>query len=176
MKKITHTIIAIIFSAFTAHAGILKSLVYDFDGADIGQTDLPEGDYRINDLSYHAAANPLGNFEMLGDRVLELDLNWSKGNGTFGRGVSRFIEFDPVADVFNFYFYNPQINSADAVFDVVITEDDDQSNTYSINNDDVWIKTITVTRGTAWQLISIPLSDFTDSNPGGNGIFDAAFT
>ncbi len=156
----------------------LKSIIYDFDGLDIGQTDLPEGDYKINDLTYKVAANPLGKSDILGDRVLELDLNWNvgNGNGTFGRGISRFIEFDPSTDVFNFYFYNPLSNNGDATLEVSIAEDDDQNNSYSIDSDDVWKKNISISRNPGWQLISIPLDSFTDSNPGGNGIFDAAFT
>ncbi|MGQ0827978.1 MAG: glycosyl hydrolase [Bacteroidota bacterium] len=155
---------------------ILKSVIYDFDGLTIGQTDLPEGDYGTNDLSYKIAANPLGSNDMLGDRVLQLNLNWNSGTGSFGRGISRFIEFDVNNDVFNFYFYNPTANSADALVDVIITEDDDQNNTYSYNTDDAWKKSLSIQGNTGWQLISIPLKNFTDSNPGGNGIFDATFT
>src|SRR5437868_15174955 len=73
----------------TSHSQTLKSLVYDFDGLDIGSTDLPEGDYRLNDLVYQIAANPLQASDMLGDRVLKLNLTWNTQNGTFGRGISR---------------------------------------------------------------------------------------
>jgi len=168
--------LAILLPTFTIQGQILKSIIYDFDGLTIGQTDLPEGDYGANDLSYKVAANPLGNNDMLGDRVLQLNLNWNTGSGSFGRGISRFIEFDVNQDVFNFYFYNPTSNSNDASLDVLITEDDDQSNTYSYNNDDEWKKSLSIPRSSDWQLIAIPLKDFTDANPGGNGIFDATFT
>src|SRR5438477_12386744 len=110
IKKLLLLFSVILFS-FMVKGGVLKSIVYDFDGLDIGQTDLPEGDYRVNDLSYKTVANPTGSGEMLGDRVLEMDLNWSTGYGAFGRGISRFIEFNPSTDVFNFYFYNPTSNS-----------------------------------------------------------------
>ncbi|MGZ3861571.1 MAG: glycosyl hydrolase [Bacteroidia bacterium] len=157
-------------------AQILKSVVYDFDGLDINQTDLPEGDYSLNDLNYAAVANPLPANDMIGDRVLKLNLNWNTGNGTFGKGISRFIEFDPNLDVFNFYFYNPAYNNQDAVVDVIITDDDNQDNVYQITSDDNWQKSLILPASGGWQLISIPLKDFTDTNPGGDGVFNIAFT
>ncbi len=155
---------------------LLKSIVYDFDGLDINQTDLPEGDYSALDLSYKVAANPLPANDMIGDRVLKLNLVWNNGYGTFGRGISRFIEFNPNTDMFNFYFYNPVSNNQSATFDVVITDDDNQNNTYESDSDDTWKKSFTVAGSSGWQLFSVPLSSFTDSNTGGNGIFDIAFT
>lgn len=176
-KFLTGCLLSIILTQpSTFYSQVLKSIVYDFDGLDIGQTDLPEGDYKINDLAYEVAANPLGNSDMLGDRVLQLNLNWNLGNGAFGRGISRFIEFDPAADMVSFYFYNPLANPTDASIEVKMSEDDDASNNFSINGDDVWVKSLTIPRGAGWQLISIPLNSLTDSNPGGNGVFDATFT
>lgn len=169
------SIISIIISSLYTHAQVLKSVLYDFDGLDIGQTDLPEGDYNRGDLSYHVAANPLGNSDMLGDRVLQLNLNWSAGNGSFGRGTSRFVEFDAAQDVFNFYFYNPPSNAAGASVEIVFGDDDDNSSDYSVNSDDRWVKDLVIPSNPGWQLISIPLADFTDSNSGGNGIFDMGF-
>jgi beta-mannanase len=154
----------------------LKSVVYDFDGLLVDQVDLPEGDYRKNDLVTKVALNPLAASDMLGDRVLKLNLNWSSGIGVFGRGISRYYEMDPANDRFNFYFYNPVTNNVDANVDVIITEDDNQDNSYSINNDDTWIKNVSISRSGGWQLISLPLNSFSDSNGGGNGIFDATFT
>jgi hypothetical protein len=169
-------ILGIMFAAFFTKAQILKSIIYDFDGLSIGETDLPEGDYQSNDLSYKVAENPLGNNDMLGDRVLQLNLDYNTGSGTFGRGIFRFIEFDVNKDAFNFYFYNPSSNISDALLDIIITEDDNQNNSYSYADDDAWKKSLSIPAGAGWQLISIPLKDFTDSNPGGNGLFDAAFT
>lgn len=161
---------------FICHAQILKSVVYDFDGFTTSATDLPEGDYRSGDLTYHVATNPLGSNDMLGDRVLKLDLNWNTGTGTFGRGVSKFIEFDPAADKLNFYFYNPAPNGESAIFQVAFGDDDDNSNSFLAPNDDVWVKEVTVLPGNEWQLISIPLNLFVDANGGGNGVLDMRFT
>lgn len=154
----------------------LKSLVYDFDGADIGQTDLPEGDYGFNDLTYQTVASPLPFNDMISDRVLKINLNWNTNYGVFGRGISRFIEFNQQQDVLNFFFYNPNTNNQDATLTVALADDDNQTNAFENAYDDQWVKNVVVPMGQGWQLISIPLKDFTDGNVGGNGIFDMAFT
>jgi beta-mannanase len=154
----------------------LKSLVYDFDGLDIGETNIPDGDYSYGDLTHQVSANPLPSNDMLGDRVIQLNVNWSSGYGSFGRGISRYIEFDPAKDVFNFYLYNPSANGQNAVFSVNMGDDDNQTTSFEYGSDDVWSKNISIPGSQSWQLISIPLSDFADSNPGGNGIFDMAFS
>lgn len=162
--------------SFMLKSQILKSIVYDFDGFDVGQTNLPEGDYKYGDLSYQISTNPATVSDMLGDRVLKLNLDWNTGYGAFGRGISRYIEFNTNQDIFNFFIYNPASNNQNAVIEVKIADDDNTNNAYENANDDVWKKNVVVPGGAGWQLISIPLKDFTDANTGGNGIFDMAFT
>jgi beta-mannanase len=162
--------------AIPANAQFLKSVVYDFDGLDINQTNLPEGDYGLNDLTYAVASNPLPQCDMLGDRVLQLNLNWNSGFGSFGRGISRYIEFDPNQDMLNFYFYNPSSNNQPALLDIMLMDDDDQDNIYTYNSDDVWQASVNIPSSAGWQLISIPLKSFTDNNLGGNSVFDMTFS
>ncbi|HEX8515981.1 MAG TPA: metallophosphoesterase [Bacteroidia bacterium] len=178
MKNITIKLTLLIHFVLLAAGAFaqLKSIVYDFDGLNINQTDLPEGDYAVNDLSYRIAANPLAANDMIGDRVLKINLGWNKGNGAFGRGISRYVEFDHNLDRLNFFFYNPVSNNQDAVFDVVIADDDNFSNSYQLAYDDTWKRSLVLPGSSGWQFISIPLKDFTDMNTGGNGIFDIAFT
>jgi len=175
MKRLVYVFLFFWLFTFTVN-GQLKSLVYDFDGLDIGQTNLPEGDYNVNDLSYQVDANPLAANDMNGDRVLKLNLNWNTNYGTFGRGISRYIEFNPQQDVFNFYFYNPLSNGQNAALMVVLADDDNQDNAFENDSDDIWQKSIVLPPTEGWQLISIPLSEFTDGNVGGNGVFDMTFT
>lgn len=154
----------------------LKSIIYDFDGLDIGQTNLPDGDYKNFDLTYKIVSNPIAASDVLGDRVLELNLNWISGKGEFGKGITKFIELDASADYFNFFCYNPLSNQANAMVDVTITEDDNANSIYDASFDDKWVSTISIPRSSVWQLLTIPLSSFTDSNTGGNGTFDAGYT
>jgi hypothetical protein len=170
------TLLLFVLSFNPVNAQVLKSIVYDFDGLDIGETSLPEGEFGSGDLSYQVAANPLAPSDMLGDRVLKLDLNWAAGTGNFGRGISRYVEFSPTQDRLNFYFYNPSSNNQNAIIDVKIADDDNQSEAFEGGSDDVWIKSITVPGSAGWQLYSFALSDFTDGNTQGNGVFDIAFT
>jgi beta-mannanase len=165
-----------LLSAVCCNGQRLKSVIYDFDGFDNGQTDLPEGDYSYGDVAYEAVSNPLGSSDMLGDRVLRLELTWAGGYGAFGRGVSRYIELDPQNDKINFFFYNPLLNSQYAMLDVVIKEDDNQTNSLENDYDDTWIYSVAIPGGSGWTLYSLPLKDFFDSNAEGNGIFDVGFT
>ncbi|MCW3103298.1 MAG: glycoside hydrolase family 26 [Bacteroidetes bacterium] len=178
-KRMGRTVFFILFLLLhgmcAAQTSRLKSVIYDFDGLDIGATDLPDGDYRNGDMSYQVAATPLVNSDVLGDRALQLNLNWSGGTGEFGKAVSRFIDLNRTSDRLNFYFYNALANSADSLLEVVITEDDNSNNLYEYAADDKWVDTIVIHRQAGWQLISLPLSAFTDGNPGGNGIFDAGY-
>src|SRR5438270_2522201 len=103
MKKLA-PIPLLLLSLFSHGQSYLKSVIYDFDGLDINQSDLPDGDYKNNDLTYRVAANPLAPSDVLGDRVLELNLNWQHGSGEFGKNISRFIELNSSSDRLNFYF------------------------------------------------------------------------
>jgi hypothetical protein len=153
--------------------GLLKSVIYDFEGLNLGQTVLPGGDYALGSLSYRVTSNPASYSEVIGDRVLELKLDWSKGAGTFGKGISRFVELDENSDCLNFYIINSSI--AGLALEVSITEDDDKNNQYDSLKDDLWKTEVTVDKNRGWQLVSIPLKNFKDSNSGGNGIFDIGY-
>lgn len=172
-----HAGILAMFLHLPTTAQVLKSMVYDFDGYDLNTTSLPEGEYAYGDLTYQVVSNPVSQGgDQLGDRVLRLGINWNNGYAAFGRGISRYIEFNVNQDHINFYFYNPVSNQQNATFEIVIADDDNQSQAYENVSDDSWRKSMNIPVSAGWQLHSIPLKDFTDSNTGGNGIFDVAFT
>lgn len=175
-KQKNFLFIFMLFLHFGVSAQYLKSIVYDFDGLDIGATSLPEGEFGSYDLTYEISANPLSANDMIGDRCLKLNLNWNSGHGIFGRGISRFIEFDVSKDVLNFFFYNPSSNNQHAMLEIKISDDDNQSNAFESNMDDIWKKSLSLPPSAYWQLIKIPLKDFIDENAGGNGVMDMAFT
>ena len=153
----------------------LKSVVYDFDGFDLTETDLPEGDYSYGDLMYEIAASPLPAAGQTGDRVLKMSLAWNAGYGAFGRGIGRYLELEKKTDQLHFFFYNPVSNGQDAVVEVAIGDDDNLTGNYESASDDSWRKTITIAGKQGWQLISVPLSTLADDNTGGNGVFDISF-
>src|SRR5688572_18900410 len=90
-----------------SNASLLKYVIYDFDGLDIGATDLPDGDYSQGDIAHMIAANPLNASPVIGDRVLKLNAAWQAGAGEFGKATKRFLELNRNADKLNFYIYNP---------------------------------------------------------------------
>jgi hypothetical protein len=176
-RKILPVLLLFFATTFSAFAqNYLKSVLYDFDGLNIGQTNLPDGDYGNDDLKYRVVATPLVQSDMLGDRVLECKLDWNIGRGEFGKATYRFFELDAATDKLCFYIYNPTTNHSDAKMEVMIVEDDDQDNILDPAKDDIWKIQFTVPRREEWQLITLPLSSFIDYNVGGNGIFDAAYT
>lgn len=176
MKRLVFILILFcVYLNSQSYAQKIKAVIYDFDGLNIGQDSLPDGDYKTNDLAFHVVTTPLVNSEVLGDRSLELDLNWAAGKGEFGKGLSRFYDLNVSQDHLSFYFYNPVANSADAKVELILTEDDNSNNIFEYSSDDEWVDTISIPRQVGWQLLSVPLNNFIDQNAGGNGIFDVGF-
>lgn len=164
----------LIFSAICLKSQALKSIVYDFDGFDLNQSSLPEGDYGYGDIAYKISSPPFPtNSPMLGDRCLEIKLNWNQNYAAFGRGISRFLLLDPSKDYLNFYLLNA--NSQAITLELIIGEDDNQNGVFESSGDDSWRRSVSVPASQSWQLISIPLSQFSDSNAGGNGVMDIGF-
>ncbi|MBI2720971.1 MAG: T9SS type A sorting domain-containing protein [Bacteroidetes bacterium] len=159
-----------------AAGGQLISVVYDFDGLDIGQVNLPDGDYKNSDMAYEVTANPLAASEVIGDRVLKLSCNWQSGTAEFGKATMRYVELNSGTDYLNFYFYNPTSSSGALPLQLIITEDDNQNNLYDAAADDKWSYNLSVPQSAGWQLFSVPLSAFVDASSAGNGIFDAGYT
>lgn len=177
LKRAALSFIFLCFALISqGQSGALKYIVYDFDGLNINQNNLPDGDFGSNDLAYSIQANPLAASDVLGDRVLRLNLNWNSGAGEFGKATSRFLELNQGADRLNFYFYNPTYNSGSAQVMVTISEDDNGNNTYESASDDKWTYNTSIGTSGGWQLVSIPLSSFQDGNSGGNGAFDVSYT
>ncbi len=158
----------------------LKYVVYDFEGCNFNQTNLPEGDYRYGDITYKVSANPIGSGGMIGNRVLEVDWNPSSGAGALGRDFqgtnAKFLDLNRNDDYFNFYLYNPVTNSKDLTLAVYLQDDDNYNNSFQAEHDDDWKAEITITRNSGWQLISIPLLSFVDQNAGGDGVFNVGYS
>jgi len=174
MKTVIIIICLYLLSFNTGKGQNLKSVIYDFDGFDLAQTNLPEGDYAYGALQYLVAAVPVtAGTGILGDRCLQINLNWNLNYAAFGRGISRFIQLDYNKDYFNFYILNP--SSEPQQLEIVLAEDDNQSFSYEASNDDSWRHTAIVPVSQQWQLVSIPLFLFSDVTAGGNSVFDAGF-
>ena len=92
--------------------------------------------------------------------------------GGWGKGVTLNIELDPTKDNLNFYVYQPeQMELADTI-KIELQDDDNGDNSYEKESDDSWTYLQKIESKNTWQLISIPLSKFKDSNSGGDGVFN----
>jgi hypothetical protein len=160
-----------------ATSASLISVVYDFDGLTVGQTDLPDGDFGNGDLRYEVSPNPAAASDVLVDRVVKLTCNWSSGQGVFGKATMRFIELNATSDYLNFYFFNPAGSSGPVNITIMLSEDDNGNDIFEAGADDQWSKDVTIPQSSLWQKFGIPLAAFYDANSGaGNGVFDAAYS
>jgi hypothetical protein len=81
---------------------------------------------------------------------------------------------DAEKDFLNFYVYQPASNT-DNLIKIELQEDDNGDNVYKAENDDSWEYQQKLTMKNSWQLISIPLSEFVDDTPGGDGVFNVNY-
>lgn len=176
MKRIIFLLFFCFAVLITSGRSSLKSILYDFEGMNIGLQNIPWGAYSYGAVSLKIVSNPEGYSDMMGSRCAQVDVNWAVNWGAFGKGNSRYVEIDATVDKINFYFLNPLSNSANATIDLILQDDDDDNGQFNTNLDDRWVKRIAILRASSWQLISIPFNEFTDENAGGNGNFDAGFT
>jgi len=54
----------------------------------------------------------------------------------------------------------------------MFAEDDNNDGILQEDKDDSWSAIVTIPAKNEWQLVSVPLSDFSDNNPGGDGILN----
>jgi len=181
--KIINLLLLIILSIYPARAQ-LKFLLEDFEGFADGPSGIKENgvftygyiNATVDSKVYLRAQN------YSGQRALKI-LRDSKFNyGGWGKGIGLNIQLDQKQDYFNFYSYFPltvPLAKSSNVIRIELQEDDNGDNIYQKEKDDSWSYTLTIenvsnakTKENLWELISIPLMQFTDDNPGGDGVFN----
>lgn len=153
----------------------LKFLIEDFEGLTEGMSDLKK-----------CGVFTFGNIEASIDRKMPVQKNYSgqrcvflekKGKtdfGGWGKGIGLNMELNAATDHLNFYIFSPSENGTTS-FKVELQEDDNGDGNYNKENDDSWIYHQTIEAKNKWELISIPLSEFKDDTPGGDGIFNVSY-
>ncbi|MGZ3920917.1 MAG: hypothetical protein ACXVNM_02215 [Bacteroidia bacterium] len=103
-----------------------------------------------------------------------LKVNWlaTENYGGWGKGVGANIELDATNNFLSFRIYVPQSNGFDEKIKVMLEEDDNENCILEKEWDDDFFVHITVKPADKWQIISIPLKEFMDENPGGDGILN----
>lgn len=162
----------------------LKFVIEDFEGLADGSSssdNKQNGIFTFGNIKSSIVSKKDKQLSYLGDRCIKLEKEGKATYGGWGKGIGLNIELDPKQDYLNLYVCQPTINKNNSL-KIELQEDDNGDNVYEKDLDDSWnyvhkFDTKSPSAETQniqmdWELISIPLSKFKDSNPSGDGIFN----
>jgi beta-mannanase len=180
--KLIQLLILFVLTGHTVRSQ-LKFVVEDFEGFANGSSDLKQsGVFTFGYATSSVQENQLSAKKTYsGQRALKIERSGKLNYGGWGKGLTLNIELDPKEDHLNFYIYFPltiPLLKASTTLTVDLREDDNNNNIFNTENDDVWTFTLSIEnarKANDWQLLSIPLNEFKDSNPGGDGTFNANY-
>ncbi len=153
----------------------LKFVVEDFEGFADGGSDLKaNGVFTYGNIKANIDYQQNAQQTYSGERFLRLYKDGKSDFGGWGKGTSINIELDVNKDYLNFYVYQPTGNASDSI-KIELQEDDNSNNIYDKDSDDSWTYYQKLGNKNLWELISIPLNKFKDSNKGGDGIFNVNY-
>lgn len=170
---VTRSIIAaLLVCAFVRSPSQLKFLLEDFEGMN----ENVAGDLPANGFFTY------GNFKMSvektgehhgysGERNMRITRTAKLDHGGWGKGVSVLVSLDQSTDYLNFYVKSEKQNGP-LKWRIELQEDDHPDKVFQKERDDIWQQTVTIEPKGEWQLVSVPLRDFRDANPGGDGGFN----
>jgi hypothetical protein len=148
----------------------LRFLIEDFEGMAAGQDILsPEGIYTYGSTAAKADNQYTTGKGYSGSRCVRIEWKGREPFGGWGKGVGTTMQLDASTDHLVFFAYVPAGNKKGTSLTVMLTEDDDHNGRFEDGSDDSWISAISLSPKNEWQMIDIPLADFTDNNKGGDG-------
>lgn len=161
----------------------LKFIVEDFEGCYSGHSDTDNkqtGLFSFGNINAVINSEALPQPAYLGQRYIQLTKE--KGRltyGGWGKGTSVNIQLNSEQDYLNFYVKQPASNGTNSI-KIELQEDDNYDNNFTKNVDDSWCYSMEFVNDkfgetAKWQLISIPLNKFIDSNKGGDGAFNISY-
>jgi hypothetical protein len=149
----------------------LKFLIEDFEGLSNSTASLKaNGIFTFGNIQA-AISKHSNEKDYSGTRYITLSKNGNQSFGGWGKGITQNAELDYSTDYFNFYINT----NASCDLKIELQEDDNADDSYQKDKDDSWIVAQKIEAKTEWQLISIPLSQFKDENPGGDYIFNCTY-
>lgn len=155
----------------------LKFVVEDFEGFANGNSHLKlNGVFTYGSLSATIEQAKIQQSSLpdhFGDRYITLKKEFKRDFAGWGKGIGLNIELDPRKDRLN--FYTRMSGTIPLNFKIHLQEDDNDNNVYDKDLDDDWVCPQEIKPNSSWQLISIPLDKFKDSNAGGDGIFNCTY-
>ncbi|MGZ3921832.1 MAG: glycoside hydrolase family 26 protein, partial [Bacteroidia bacterium] len=156
----------------------LKFLIEDFEGINDDASELKSngifvfGNVKAEiDGKAHQRLGSTGAYA--GNKAVKVEIAGKTDFGGWGKGLTLNIELDQTKDYFNFYINN--FEQASGKFKIEFQEDDNGDNIYNKDMDDNWSYQYTLNPQKNWELVSIPLNSFKDSNPGGDGSFNVGY-
>lgn len=150
----------------------LKFIIEDFEGLADGTSNLKaNGLFTFGNIKANVDYQTSQQSTYFGERFIRLNNNGKIDFGGWGKGMGANIELDPNTDYLNFYVYQPSSNANNTI-KIELQEDDNDNNFYEKQLDDSWTFLQNLNGKNSWELISIPLNKFKDSNTGGDGVFN----
>jgi hypothetical protein len=178
MKKLA-LLLYIAFCLVVPVQGQLKYIIDDFEGLSNGKNDLKKHGifsfgYAEAEITSEASSRSASAADFLGERYITLSRKDKREFGGWGKGLGNYVQLNASADFLNFYFRNTGSKAVSARFE--LQEDDNGDGKYKSEEDDAWTSVQQLAaRSKDWQLVSIPLKSFKDSNQGGDGIFNCDY-
>ena len=150
----------------------INLLVDDFEGLR-DSTSLQKASF-FSYGSIKIASDTLQNDKSIlaSNSCLKIVWNNTEKFGGWGKGVGKNIDINTATDHLNFRIYVPKSNGNDEVIKIMLEEDDNYNGALDKDKDDSWFYRVNVPANDKWQFISIPLKDFADENPGGDGVLN----
>lgn len=165
-------IFCLLFFGTSPASAQLKFVVEDFEGFADGASDMKaNGVFTYGNIKASVDYQTGAQQTYSGERFIRLYKGGQMDFGGWGKGLNITIELDVTKDYLNFYVYQPPQNGCDSI-KIELQEDDNDNSAYENERDDSWICFQQIENKNLWQLISIPLTKFKDSNPGGDGGFN----
>lgn len=156
----------------TALSAQLKFVIEDFEGCGDGNEDLKKnGLFTFGNIKANIISGMDDRKSYSGSRAIKLDIDGHENFGGWGKGVGLNVILDQKTDYLNFYIFQPSSNPENLI-KIELQEDDNGDNKFKKENDDSWEYLQKITVKNSWKLLSIPLIDFVDTTPGGDGIFN----
>lgn len=103
-----------------------------------------------------------------------MKIDW-RGNDSYagwGKGVGKNVDLNTYTDYLNFRVLVPNGTGKEETLLVRLEEDDNSNGILDETKDDSWGYKLKIIPQDKWQLISIPLTDFSDSNVGGDSLLN----
>jgi hypothetical protein len=160
---------------FTTLRAQLKFVIEDFEGFTDGISDLkPNGVFVFGNIKAGVSSKPAPQPAYAGERQVNLTVSGPEKYGGWGKGMGVNLNLDVSVDHFNFYIIQP-VSNGSTQLKIELQEDDNGNNIYEKDHDDSWTFISKTESDDKWHLISIPLIKFTDTNKGGDGIFNISY-